>query len=393
MSFYIVRGIELEHPPLASLHDDDSTMGGPHPIPGAVFNNNLLIRHTAEKPVRAPLRKGADPAFTYLNGIDVPRTLESGEAIKFASACLNPLSTKIGDLVDYNALKTMEQYRRHEAVYDGLEDLTGGVYGTVRYQEELDPMLIAGKIAMVRHVEGLHLPGDPRLGFRMLARMIESGVRSVGLMWNEPTELGTTAYFAKKKMDDKGLSAYGRDVVVYLIEHGIIIDLSHSSPKTMEDILKLAPDTASILATHVGSRRLTDHPRNIYPELAQEVARRGKDKQKGIMGVPFVRSFVIRDPKSEVSVWDIIAHVQDFREILGGVDNIGWGPDFGGTMSGSRIPGVDDIAKAGTTLVRALRETREFSEEDIYKIYIGSVRDYLNQNLPPRSAQLHRVLS
>jgi len=56
---------ELPHPPVFSLHDDDSTIGGPHPVPGAVFNINLLIRHTAERPVRTSLRKGADK-FEYV---------------------------------------------------------------------------------------------------------------------------------------------------------------------------------------------------------------------------------------------------------------------------------------------------------------------------------------
>ncbi len=51
-------------------------------------------------------------------------------------------------------------------------------------------------------------------------------------------------------------------------------------------------------------------------------------------------------------------------------------------MSGSRIPGLDDIAKAGTTLATALRETREFTEADIEKIFSVNAVNYLYQNLP-----------
>lgn len=378
------RLAELSHPPIFSLHDDDSTIGGPHPVPGAVFNINLLIEHSSKNPVRAPLREGAD-AFEYVNNLDVPRTLKGGEIGKFASACLNPLSAKIGDLVDFSPMKTMHQYRRHEAVYDGLEALTGGAYGTVRNREELAPMLSKGKIAMVRHIEGLHLPEDPRLGFQMVDRMIESGVRSVGIMWNEPTALATTCYYERKGMEDNGLSAYGKDVLNYLMDQGVMIDLSHSSPNTMRDILKMAPDSASILATHIASRRLTDHARNIYPDIAQEVAKRGKGDQKGLVGVPFVRSFVLRSVDVPVSVWDVVGHIQDFRQLLGSVDNIGLGPDFGGTMSGSRIPGLDDIAIAGTTLSAALRETKEFTEADIAKIFSGNAINYLSQNLPAKA--------
>src|SRR3989344_519481 len=134
------RLANLEHPPVVYMHQDESTIGGPHPIPGAVFNINLLKRHTADLPVRAPLREGADMTFTYINGLDHPRTMEGGVIGEFASACLNPLSTKIGDLVNYNPLRTMKQFRAHEAVYDGLEALTGD-YRTIRTREDIAPVL------------------------------------------------------------------------------------------------------------------------------------------------------------------------------------------------------------------------------------------------------------
>jgi microsomal dipeptidase-like Zn-dependent dipeptidase len=374
------------HPDMTHLHNDPSTVGGPHPIPGAVFNIDLLKRHTSERNVKGPLRAGVDK-FEYVNNYDAPRALESGVTIEIASACPNPLSTKKGDLTDFNPHKLVELYGRHEAVYDGLEALTDGAYRTIRSREELEPALAKGGIVMVRHIEGLNLPSDPRLGFKMLDRLMERGVRSFGLIWNEPTALASTCYFKRLDLADQGLTDYGRDVVTYLVERGMMIDLSHASPNTMRDTLKLTPDNAKILATHIGSRRLTDHPRNIYPDIAQEVAKRGTGPQKGLVGVPLVRSFVLMDPDSQVSVRDVVGHIRDFREIFGGsVDNIGLGPDLGGTQSGSRIPGLDDIAIVGTTLYGALQESQEFTEVEIAKIFGLNGKMYLNQNLPSGAA-------
>jgi len=65
----------------------------------------------------------------------------------------------------------------------------------------------------------------------------------------------------------------------------MIIDVSHTGIKTIEDILAVTKNP--IIATHSGARALTNHPRNLYDDQIRNIAATG-----GVIGVPFYPPFL-----------------------------------------------------------------------------------------------------
>lgn len=66
---------------------------------------------------------------------------------------------------------------------------------------------------------------------------------------------------------------FGREVVKEMNRLGIIIDISHTSAKTVQDVLELS--TAPIIASHSSSRALCDHPRNLTDDQIKAIAAKG----------------------------------------------------------------------------------------------------------------------
>jgi microsomal dipeptidase-like Zn-dependent dipeptidase len=357
-------------PKLVDLHNDFSESGGlpKFGIPGAVFGRNLLERsHDRGRPLSKRVKGAKEPAL-QLNNVDLPGMVHS-EEIVFANACPFPLGVCKEGTTDFvEPVNYEKEYEKHKKVYDGLEMHVSDVVRFVRFKEELEPVAGDRRIALIQSVEGIQLSGNIRQDTDLLDRLMKDGVRNFGPMWNKKNVIGTHCY---DENETRGLSDYGKDIVTYLAERGMILDVSHSNAQTARDILKIAPER--VIATHCGARSLTDHRRNMPDDVLEGL---------GLVGVPFVAPFV-RRPDEEVSVRDVVDHVQYLRRVIG-VDRVGFGPDFGGTGASRRIEGLHHVAVAGVSLYKAMTETKEFSEEEIEKIFRGNGRSYLFEHLPQR---------
>ena len=83
-----------------------------------------------------------------------------------------------------------------------------------------------------------------------------------------------------------GLTKFGEEVVREMNRLGMLVDLSHVSPETMNDALRRRGGAGDLLAL-VGARRSRDVPRNVPDDILARVKQNG-----GVVMVTFVAAFV-----------------------------------------------------------------------------------------------------
>jgi hypothetical protein len=127
-------------------------------------------------------------------------------------------------------------YERAVYQLDKLHDVAGQSELTVVTSKQDVERLIAGRqsddnvIGAIYLIEGAHpLQGD----IENLDRLFDKGLRIVGLTHFFDNELGGSLHGASHE----GLSEFGRRVVRRANELGMIIDIAHSSPAMVADVL------------------------------------------------------------------------------------------------------------------------------------------------------------
>lgn len=115
------------------------------------------------------------------------------------------------------------------------------------------------------------------------------------------------------------LSEEGKELIDWMNEKKIAIDLSHASDPLIESILNLLEQkkyTLPILASHSNARAVQAKERNLPDELAKEIFRKN-----GVIGLNFYQPFVGQHPQ------DFAQHIAHWLEI-GGENGIAFGADF-----------------------------------------------------------------
>jgi len=265
-----------------------------------------------------------------------------------------------------------------------------------RYSEDLELALsaddivrihAAGKVASLLGLEGGHAIEN---SLAVLRQMHALGIRYMTLTH------GATIDWADSATDlpvHNGLTAFGKVVVKEMNRLGMMVDISHVSPKTMRDALDVTE--APVLFSHSSARALNDHPRNVPDEELRRVRVNG-----GVVMVAFVPYFVTReaslynaqlsgerarlerllpyDPAKrelEIQAWvrrnpeplptlsQIVDHIDHIRRVAG-IDHVGLGSDFDGLVTGPI--GMEDVSKYPNLIAELLR--RGYSDEDARKV-------------------------
>lgn len=151
-------------------------------------------------------------------------------------------------------------------------------------------------------------------GLKRLERWAKNRIIYISLTWKQENRFGG---------GDKtniGLKEDGKEVLQWMSEHQIAIDLSHTSDRLAEDILNYI-DSKKLplipIASHSNFRQVADLPRNLPDAIALEIA-----KRKGLIGLAFVRGFL-----GTQGIGDLIRHVQHAHQI-GVLHHLCFGADF-----------------------------------------------------------------
>ena len=210
-------------------------------------------------------------------------------------------------------------------------------------------------IGAVYLIEGAHpLEGD----IANLDRLFEQGLRIVGLTHFFDNELGGSLH----GVSGEGLSEFGKEVVRRANELGIIIDIAHSSPEMVEDVLELS--TAPVILSHGGLKGVCNSPRNLSDALMESIAEKG-----GLVGIGYW-SGAICDPSPD----GIVKSIRYAIDLMG-VDHVALGSDYDGTV-GVALD-TSELAVLTETMLQA-----DFKEEEISKVMGENVKRFLRDNLP-----------
>lgn len=187
--------------------------------------------------------------------------------------------------------------------------------------------------------------------FYKLRNYYRLGVRLITLTWNFPNSIGFPN--SKKEYMDKGLTKFGKKLIEYMNELGIIIDVSHLSDGGFFDVSEISEKP--FVASHSNARSIQNHFRNLTDEMIEIISNSG-----GIIGLNFSSNFLAGGKESKIS--DMIKHLKHIINI-GGIDVAAIGSDFDGIRSELEIDNFGSMQK----LVREL-EKNDFSLNEIEKI-------------------------
>lgn len=149
------------------------------------------------------------------------------------------------------------------------------------------------------------------------------GIKSVTLTWNGENGI------AGGVDSNKGLTAFGKEVVLALNQNNIFTDLSHLNEKSFFDVISLAKYP---IASHSNAKAVCYHKRNLTDRQISLIAERG-----GLIGLCFYPEFLKGDVFE--AVYRNIYHLLS----MGLEDNISIGSDFDGADMLKSLDGIDKI--------------------------------------------------
>jgi membrane dipeptidase len=275
---------------------------------------------------------------------DIPRLQKGGVDIQFFATWVSP--TQFNSNFYYDQTQVMIDILNNEIT---LNPNTIGHAGTL---QEAIALNSSGKIAAVIGVEGGHSIEN---SLENLIDLYQDGMRYMTITWNNST---SWAKSAKDSLPSNiGLSDFGRSVIRLMDSLGVIIDVSHTGIKTIEDILEVTKNP--IVATHSGVRAIKNHYRNLYDNQIIDIANSG-----GVIGVVFYPPFLTT---GTADIDDVIQHI-DYIKNLVGIDYVAIGSDFDGIES---TPiGLEDVSKFPALTLKLLEHG--YSQQDVEKILGGN---------------------
>jgi membrane dipeptidase len=281
------------------------------------------------------------------------------------------------------------------------------IHRMTAHSPDLEPALTAAdverihrerKIASLIGIEGGHAI-ESSLG--ALRQFYALGVRYMTLTHANTIEWADAATDSARH---GGLTRFGEEVVREMNRLGMLVDLSHVSPGTMSDALRVSE--APVIFSHSSARAIADHPRNVPDSILVKVRRNG-----GIVMVNFYSGFVdprgaemMRgmfdvqrrfreqfpgDPAAATRAYDewrranpvprgtigtVADHIDHIVKVAG-IDHVGLGSDFDGVTS---LPeGLEDVSRYPYLTAELLR--RGYSDADVKKVLGGNLLRVMRQ--------------
>jgi membrane dipeptidase len=274
----------------------------------------------------------------------------------------------------------------------------------------------SGRIACLIGMEGGHAL-ENSLG--ALRAYYDLGARYMTLTHNVTLDWADAALDAPKH---NGLTPFGREVVREMNRLGMLVDLSHVSPKVMEDALDTSE--APVIFSHSSARALADHPRNVPDAVLRRLPENG-----GIVMITFVPSFVSPEaaawwapllkrfaaasrpeemealkkeheaeagPEPRATLAQVADHIEHARDVAG-IDHVGIGGDY--PAESGAPEGLEDVSKYPYLFAELIR--RGWSDGDLSKLAGGNllrvmrraeeVSRRLRMERPPSTATIEQL--
>jgi membrane dipeptidase len=305
---------------------------------------------------------------------DIPRLREGGVKAQFWSVYIpsehpNPART-VTEQIDLVRRMAMRYPDAFEMAYTA---------------DDIERIVRAGKIASLIGIEGGVAIENSLAQLRAFYTL---GARYMTLTHN------TTLDWADAATDNPkhdGLTPFGERVVKEMNRLGMLVDISHVSPATMADALRVSQ--APVIASHSSAYAICPSPRNVPDDILKAVKQNG-----GVVMVNFYSGFIVpesgrkmralmqemrakypdrKERMKALEKWyeteggklsrgsykDVVDHIDHIVKVAG-VDHVGIGSDFDGiTMAPVGLEDVSCYPRLTDELLR-----RGYSENDVHKI-------------------------
>lgn len=258
--------------------------------------------------------------------------------------------------------------------------------------DDVERIFKKGKIASIIGMEGGYSIDNSLATLRMFNKL---GAKYLTLTHSKNVPWADSATDEPKL---GGLSPFGEEVVREMNWLGMLVDLSHVSPDTMDDAIRVSQ--APVIFSHSSARAVNDVPRNVPDNILLQLPKNG-----GIVMITFVPGFLspkvaawsklqaaeqarltqqfpsdAAAVKSGVEAWmkanpapratiaDAADHIDHIKKVAG-IDHIGLGGDFDGIES--VVVGLEDVSKYPGLTAELLR--RGYKDDEIGKIIGGNI--------------------
>ena len=314
---------------------------------------------------------------------DISRLREGNVGAQFWSVYVPAETARRGE----SLLQTLEQIELVHAMVKKYPDTFQLALSTADIKRARQ----SNKIASLIGVEGGHSIEN---SIETLRRLYRLGARYMTLTHSDTLDWADSATDTPKH---QGLNAFGEEIVREMNRLGMLVDLSHVSPETMKDALRITK--APIIFSHSSARSVADHARNVPDDVLRLTAKNG-----GVVMVNFFSGFVepesarrmakmfdvsrelrkqypkeadyqaarkrwrAKHPMLPGTIHDVVDHIDHIVRVAG-IDHVGIGSDYDGV---SMLPDqLEDVSTYPVITQELLN--RGYDEKAIHKIMSGNV--------------------
>ncbi len=192
-----------------------------------------------------------------------------------------------------------------------------------------------------------------------LQKVYDAGVRMIGLAHFFDNEVGGSAHGVEKY----GLTDFGKEVIREMEEKHMLVDLSHASPKLIDDVLAFSKKP--LIVSHTGVKGTCDNIRNLSDSQLKRIA-----AGNGLIGIAMFKQATCGTDMAST------ARAIQYTTDLIGVRHVALGSDFDGAVTAHT-----DVT--GLPLLVEELQKLNLSDEDIKLIMGENVKRFLLENLEP----------
>ena len=187
-----------------------------------------------------------------------------------------------------------------------------------------------------------------------VAELADLGVKSVIPMWSGET------CFGGSHNTNVGLTAFGKCAAKEMLTHGMVLDISHASIKSSEDIFKISAANAKpVIASHSNAYAICPVSRNLHDWQIDAIVASG-----GVIGINLYKAFL--EENGNATLDSILRHMEYILS-LGAEESLCLGCDMDGAELLDEIPDLSYLDRLAEYLLN-----HGYSKELIHKFFFDN---------------------
>ncbi len=344
----------------------------------------LLIDTHIDVPYRIAEKWDDVSQATDGGDFDYPRAVKGGLNAPFMSIYIPANLEKEGKGKSYQLANQLIDSM--EALAQRAPDKFAMAYSTADVEKQFN----AGKISIAMGMEnGSPIEGD----LNNLHHFYKRGIRYITLAHSQSNHISDSSYDLRRQW--KGLSPFGKELVVEMNKVGVLVDVSHISDEAFYQVMELSK--VPVVASHSSLRKYTPgFERNMNDDMLKALAKNGgviqinfgssfvtskangwydkrDEAQKeaeasGTSKVDFRAAYLKKNPFPFASLEQVLDHIDHVVKVIG-IDHVGIGSDFDGV--GDSLPvGLKDVSMY-PNLIQGLLD-RGYDDNQIKQILGGN---------------------